>query len=144
MHWIMKGETRKLHPKPYPLAKARIKERGSRASSRRGGRARRDPARHSSSSVHSPRENQHQGTVASRTEAKIPRADASSDTVRRSDRGIYRPPGSRIPSSGSEIRAPTKEGSKIKVEESSEGAKVEPGFLATARSGDLQVRFRCQ
>ena len=99
-------------------------QKGNRASWHRREKAamtRRHPVQNDSCVVQSPRDNQYQRAVASKKDAKLPGANAPSATGRRFDRGIYRPPGSRVSSTSSDIRAASKESSKIKDEEPSEG-----------------------
>lgn len=130
-----------------PSGQSSDREGSSRERWRRGIRfaeTRPDPVRMGSFLVHFPREDPHQGSVASGTKGKTPRAEASATTGRRAP-DIYRPPGARV-SSGSELqaldkdpgarvssgggdlRAADKDSPKIKQEEPSEG-KAGSGYM---------------
>ena len=106
-------------------------QKGNRASWHRREKAatRHHPVQNDSFLVQSPRDNQYQRAVASKRAAKIPRADVSSGKGRRLDKGLYRPPGSRVSSTSSDLQVATKESSKIKDEEPSEGwVRSDRGF----------------
>lgn len=81
-------------------------EKGGEGSWRRGGRPAetpRDPVRIGSFIVHFPREDWHQDTNASGTKGKTSPLDAPPPTGSQASRNIYRPPGSRMPSSGTVV-----------------------------------------